>query len=233
MRPLKDAKPLGVAHVPSPRQNVVPDAAVPLFRLVTGRFPVTPPFPLAARFDAVKFVPGIVPDQVMLPALTPKPVGREVERDGTPAPEVATIALFAVARHPIVVPAAAKYPILFMGQFETVPPPLPGALITPPVMRIELLSGSTTPNVEDVARGRRPTARNPLDILAAFVVSVVALGANPVVSPGIKGRAAPNPGVVPDEGPAHTVFGGITPLCANAICGSKINNSAVIKRDIS
>jgi hypothetical protein len=33
---------LGAAHVPSPRQNVVLEALVPLFRLVTGRLPVTP-----------------------------------------------------------------------------------------------------------------------------------------------------------------------------------------------
>ena len=32
----------GVAHVPSPRQNVVDDALVPEFKLVTGRLPVTP-----------------------------------------------------------------------------------------------------------------------------------------------------------------------------------------------
>ena len=32
----------GVAQLPSPRQKVVADAPVPLFRLVTGRFPVTP-----------------------------------------------------------------------------------------------------------------------------------------------------------------------------------------------
>lgn len=34
--------PVGVAHEPSPRQNVVDDADVPLFRLVTGKLPVTP-----------------------------------------------------------------------------------------------------------------------------------------------------------------------------------------------
>jgi len=34
--------PEGVAQVPSPLQNVVLDADVPLFKLVTGRFPVTP-----------------------------------------------------------------------------------------------------------------------------------------------------------------------------------------------
>jgi hypothetical protein len=32
----------GVAHVASPRQKVLEDAPVPLFKLVTGRFPVTP-----------------------------------------------------------------------------------------------------------------------------------------------------------------------------------------------
>jgi hypothetical protein len=32
--------PLGVAHVPSPRQKVEEDALVPLFRFVTGRLPV-------------------------------------------------------------------------------------------------------------------------------------------------------------------------------------------------
>lgn len=47
----------GVAHVASPRQNVVADAPVPEPRLVTGRFPVTPvvsgkPVPLASPIDA-------------------------------------------------------------------------------------------------------------------------------------------------------------------------------------
>lgn len=35
-------EPPGVAHVPSPRQNVEEEAEVPLLRLVTGRLPVTP-----------------------------------------------------------------------------------------------------------------------------------------------------------------------------------------------
>jgi len=52
VEPLPD----GVAHVPSPRQKVELEAPVPLFKLVTGRFPVTPPTPLAARFVA-----GVIP----------------------------------------------------------------------------------------------------------------------------------------------------------------------------
>ena len=40
--PTTSPVPVGVAQVPSPRQKVDADALVPLFRLVTGRFPVTP-----------------------------------------------------------------------------------------------------------------------------------------------------------------------------------------------
>jgi hypothetical protein len=40
--PTTSPVPVGVAHVPSPRQNVEPDALVPLFKLATGRLPVTP-----------------------------------------------------------------------------------------------------------------------------------------------------------------------------------------------
>jgi len=40
-----DTPPGGVTQVPSPRQNVVLDAPVPLFKFVTGRLPVTPPLP--------------------------------------------------------------------------------------------------------------------------------------------------------------------------------------------
>src|SRR6185312_7626242 len=40
--PLTLPEPEGVAHAPSPRQNVVDDAPVPLFKWETDRFPVTP-----------------------------------------------------------------------------------------------------------------------------------------------------------------------------------------------
>ena len=46
---LTEPVPPGTAHVPSPRQKVVFDADVPLFRLVIGRFPVTPPLAEDAR----------------------------------------------------------------------------------------------------------------------------------------------------------------------------------------
>lgn len=51
--------PAGAAHVPSPRQNVVLEAAVPPFKFVAGRLPVTPPAPEAARLIAGTSAPTI------------------------------------------------------------------------------------------------------------------------------------------------------------------------------
>jgi hypothetical protein len=59
--------PEGVAHVPSPRQKVDEDALVPEFRLVTGRFPVTPPLPEAARLTALILAPATVPEETLEP----------------------------------------------------------------------------------------------------------------------------------------------------------------------
>jgi len=42
-------EPAGVAQMPSPRQKVLADAALPLFRCDTPRLPVTPPFDADAR----------------------------------------------------------------------------------------------------------------------------------------------------------------------------------------
>lgn len=52
-------EPTGVAHVPSPRQKLEPEAPDPLLRFVTGRFPVTPPAPDADRLIAGKSAPTI------------------------------------------------------------------------------------------------------------------------------------------------------------------------------
>jgi hypothetical protein len=49
--------PAGVAHVPSPRQNVEDEADVPLFKFVTGRFPVTS---LASLTVSVLLAPAMV-----------------------------------------------------------------------------------------------------------------------------------------------------------------------------
>ena len=50
--------PAGVAHVPSPLQNVLDDADVPEFRFVTGKFPVTS----AERLTALKLgTPAALP----------------------------------------------------------------------------------------------------------------------------------------------------------------------------
>ena len=49
--------PDGAAHVPSPLQYVELEALVPLLRFATGKFPVTPPLPLAARLMAGMSLP--------------------------------------------------------------------------------------------------------------------------------------------------------------------------------
>lgn len=49
--------PGGVAHVPSPRQKVVDDAAVPLFRFVTGKLPWTQLPPVASCSTCAFHVP--------------------------------------------------------------------------------------------------------------------------------------------------------------------------------
>ena len=48
--------PAGVAHVPSPLQNVELLALIPESRLPTGKFPVTPPLPDAAKFIALTVI---------------------------------------------------------------------------------------------------------------------------------------------------------------------------------
>lgn len=57
--PTDETPPGGVAHVASPRQNVVELAAVPPFKFVTGRLPVTPPAPEVARLIAGRSAPTI------------------------------------------------------------------------------------------------------------------------------------------------------------------------------
>jgi hypothetical protein len=56
--------PAGVAHVPSPRQNVVAEALVPLFKCVTARFPDTKDAKsIAVPFQTpVVIVPKVVRD---------------------------------------------------------------------------------------------------------------------------------------------------------------------------
>ena len=74
------ALPDGVAHVPSPRQNVVLDALVPLFRFVTGRLPVTPvvngsPVALVSTPDAGVPRAGVTNVGLVANTAAPVPVG--------------------------------------------------------------------------------------------------------------------------------------------------------------
>lgn len=57
----------GAAHVPSPRQNVELLALVPLFKFVTGKLPVTPPLPDAARLIFATRDAATVPVETFVP----------------------------------------------------------------------------------------------------------------------------------------------------------------------
>jgi hypothetical protein len=88
----------GVFHTPLPLQYVVDDAPVPEFRLVTGRLPITPPAPEAARFIA-----GIIAEASVPPAPISATVltAADVE-NGTL--DVSVDALPATANCPVVIP---------------------------------------------------------------------------------------------------------------------------------
>lgn len=89
--------PLGVPHVPSPRQKVVADAPVPELRFATGKLPVTPDDngnPVAFVNVPVRGVPRAPPLTTKAPAdpvLTPKAVATPVPvvRPETAVPAVA------------------------------------------------------------------------------------------------------------------------------------------------
>jgi hypothetical protein len=98
--------PAGVTHVPSPRQNVVADADVPLLRLVTGRLPVTPPLADDARLAAVILAPGIVPLHVTLDAEIVNPVVAEPPARA-PTVVIDDVTTLAASVVPVSVPAGA------------------------------------------------------------------------------------------------------------------------------
>lgn len=92
--------PAGVAQVPSPLQNVEELALVPLFKFVTGRFPVTP----VVRGSPLALVRV---NEVGVPMA--KPLGNVVLMLGTPPADVTRTPLFAVASPDRVVPPAAYH----------------------------------------------------------------------------------------------------------------------------
>jgi hypothetical protein len=141
--------PAGVAHAPSPRQKVVAEAEVPLFRLVTGRLPVTPvvsgkPVKLVAvPLDGVPSAPLNNTTAPAEPVFTPRavttPIPVVVVAGAAPAPPPITNALAARAADvaqvdalekygtPPLVPAtvSAKVPLVVIGEPDTeIKPPV-------------------------------------------------------------------------------------------------------------
>src|SRR5215469_4518877 len=121
-------EPAGVAQVPSPRQKVDDDAEVPLFRLVTGRLPVTP----VERGRPVAFVRVA---EVGVPRMGVTKVG-EVENTALPVPvssvrKARRLAEFGVARKVAIPVPPPVSPVT--GRAVAVMAPLPLAPRDAPV----------------------------------------------------------------------------------------------------
>ena len=139
--------PAGVAHVPSPRQNVVDDAPVPLLRLVTGRLPVTPV--LSGR--PVAFV--------------------NTAADGVPKFGVTSVGLFANTFAPVPVPsvsAAAKFALVGVAKNVATPVPSPDTpvLIGKPVAFVSVAEdGVPRAGVTKVGLLDNTTDPEPVDVV--------------------------------------------------------------------
>ena len=126
VKPPGEPEPAGVAQVASPRQKVLAEAEVPLFRLVTGRLPVTPVVsgrPVALVRVALVGVPRTGVTNVGLVDSTTLPVPVFVV---TPVPPLSTAN----------VPAKVIVPDVVTGLPETVSPVVPperATLVTVPL----------------------------------------------------------------------------------------------------
>ena len=88
--PTEVTVPGGTAHVPSPRQNVLVVALVPLFRLPTGKLPVTP---------VARLTPVTAPLRVKFPELVTVPPSVIPLTEPTPATEVTVPGLLTGVAH--------------------------------------------------------------------------------------------------------------------------------------
>lgn len=148
---------LGVAHVPSPRQNVELLALVPLFKFATGRLPVTPVVsdkPVA--FVSVKLA-GVPPAPLnntgapALPVLMANAVAMPVPRPDTPVDIGSPVALVSVPldgvpNAPPLTTNAPDEPVLTANAVKTPVPgtvtpnvPAPPEVVTRPLL-VKLLS---------------------------------------------------------------------------------------------
>jgi hypothetical protein len=120
----------GVAQVPSPRQNVVEDALVPPFRLLTDKLPVTP-------VDSGSPVALVRTNAVGVPSAGVTNVG-EVAITALPVPVTVQFAVVGTADppellHSIALLAMEASPILPLEVTVPVSPLLPDTLVTVPV----------------------------------------------------------------------------------------------------
>lgn len=170
--------PDGVAHVPSPRQNVVEDADVPLLRCVTARLPVTP----VLNGSPVQLVR--TPD-VGVPSNGVTKVG-DVENTTTPVPVslVKAVANCAEVNEPrevalpddVIAPVkfalvttvvAAIDPVPVVVKDDPVPTIMAAVVLVPPVM---VLNADPEPELADIEYGE-PDVPDP--VIVMFVLAVI------------------------------------------------------------
>ena len=127
-------EPEGVAHVPSPRQKVVADALTPEFKLVTGKFPVTPVVsgsPVAFVKTAAEGVPSAGVVSVGDAERTTEPLPVDVV---TPVPPfaMASVPPSVIVPDPVIGPPLVVRPVVppLTLTLVTVPDPPAGVLQT-------------------------------------------------------------------------------------------------------
>ena len=146
MSPFNEVIPVagGLAHVPSPLQNVLEEAPVPLFRLATGRFPVTS----AVRLTAEKL--GAPP---AFPCSTVVVVPNE------PSVETAVVFPPITSWLRVSVPAAVTFPL--PAGVAHVPSPRQNVVLEAEVPELRLVTGRlplTSEDNETAPKVGRPAA---------------------------------------------------------------------------
>jgi hypothetical protein len=134
--------PEGVAHVPSPLQNVVEEAPVPPLRFVTGRLPVTSPL---ARFTALDVTVWVDPAKWAMP---------------TPGEEATTQVAHAMVPVEVMVPPVMG---LVVAIEVTVPPP-------PPPVEFKVVPLMLSPVPRVICTGGEPEPVEPYPISTELLV---------------------------------------------------------------
>jgi hypothetical protein len=157
-------EPAGDAQVPSPRQNVLADALVPLLRLDTGKLPVTP-------VDNGKPVAFVSVTLVGVPKTGVVSVGL-VDKTTLPVPVLVVT--------PVPPLATARVPAKVIVPDEVIGPPLVVKPVVPPATLTDVTVPALAAGVAQVPSPRQKVVPDALVPLLRFVTG--RLPVTPVVS---------------------------------------------------